>query len=53
MITFTCSNKECSNKDIENNFRGFDKLAVCGGCQALLVGFNEQPDPEIIYQTEE
>jgi hypothetical protein len=47
MISFTCSNKDCINKEIENNFRGFDKVAICSGCSTVLVGYNEQPDPEI------
>jgi hypothetical protein len=47
MISFTCSNDECVNKDIENNFRGNPEHAVCSGCNDVLVGYNEQPDPEI------
>jgi hypothetical protein len=47
MISFTCTNNDCVNKNIENTFRGFDKVAVCSGCNSLLLGQNEQPDPEI------
>jgi hypothetical protein len=47
MISFNCSNESCVNKDIENIFRGFDKVAICSGCNALLIGTNEQPDPEL------
>jgi hypothetical protein len=53
MISFTCSNEECTNKQIENNFRGFDKVAVCSGCNTVLIGYNEQPDPEIPAEIEE
>jgi hypothetical protein len=53
MISFTCANESCVNKNIENNFRGFDKFAVCSGCSTVLVGYNEQPDPELPPQFEE
>jgi len=47
MISFTCSNEDCVNKDIQNSFRGVFTEAVCSGCNNVLVGYNEQPDPEI------
>ena len=47
MISFTCSNEQCVNNEIENKFRGFFTEAVCSGCNDVLVGYDEQPDPEI------
>jgi hypothetical protein len=52
MISFTCSNNDCSNKNVQNDFRGFDKVAICSGCNQTLIGFNKQPDPEIIPDSE-
>jgi hypothetical protein len=52
MISFKCSNQECSSKEVEYNFYGNPATAVCGSCTTVLVGYNEQPDPEIPAEQE-
>ena len=47
MFTFTCTEKNCANQDIQYNVLGSSSLAECGGCKATLLGTNERPDPEI------
>jgi hypothetical protein len=47
MIDFTCTNKDCQSNGIKNTFIGNPKQAICSGCSTVLVGYNEQPDPEI------
>jgi hypothetical protein len=47
MITFTCNEANCPNKEIDYNFFGNDNTAECGGCKAVLIGTNERPDPEL------
>ena len=46
MVTFTCVNEECSNKDIDYNFLGFPDSAMCGSCKETLTPSDERPDPE-------
>jgi hypothetical protein len=46
MIEFICFNQSCISKEIANLIRGFDKVAICSGCNTVLAGQNEQPDPE-------
>jgi hypothetical protein len=53
MISFKCANENCPSKDVENNFRGNPATAICGGCNTVLVGYNEQADPEIPAETQE
>ena len=53
MISFNCLNKDCTSKDVEFNFWGNPATAVCGTCSTVLVGYNEQPDPEIPAEIEQ
>jgi hypothetical protein len=52
MVTFTCKNESCPSKDIENNFLGNPKVALCGGCSNPIEATNERPDPEIPAEQE-
>jgi hypothetical protein len=50
MIDFICNTETCPNKEISYQFLGNSKTAECGGCQAILIGTNERPDPELPEQ---
>jgi hypothetical protein len=47
MITFTCNEKDCPNKEVEYHSLGNPETAECGGCKSVLTGTNERPDPEL------
>lgn len=53
MITYTCNEKDCPNKDVEYNFLGNSATAECGGCKAILVGTDLRPDPELTAEVKE
>jgi hypothetical protein len=48
MVTLKCIQDECVSKDIEFNFLGNPELAICGGCEEILIATDERPDPEEI-----
>jgi hypothetical protein len=52
MIEFICTEDSCESKDIKNTFLGNSKLAICAGCNSVVIGENEQPDPEISAEQE-
>jgi hypothetical protein len=52
MISFECKETSCPNANVEYNFLGNPSSVECGGCKALLSGYNEQPDPEISAEQE-
>jgi hypothetical protein len=47
MVTFKCDSNDCDNKDVEYNFLGNTKIAMCGGCKTILIGNDLRPDPEV------
>jgi hypothetical protein len=47
MFTFTCSEKDCANENVEYNLLGDSSFAECGGCKTTLTGTDERPDPVI------
>jgi hypothetical protein len=51
MIDFECNEQSCPNKDVEYCFLGNPVTAICGGCNSLLTGTNERPDPELPENT--
>jgi hypothetical protein len=47
MITFECTDKNCSQGNVKIDFLGNIETAQCGGCNATLFSTDERRDPEL------
>jgi hypothetical protein len=50
MVTFKCKVADCANKDVEYNFLGNPKTAMCGGCKQTLDATDFRPDLELVTE---